>query len=94
MMAANFQIVRALYAAAVDDPNLTQQFRQLRRDYAEEFATDPTSATLTVTQGAGNGVSFQGAIAMTRGQHMALLNEVLAWLDRGIAPTSRVRSQF
>jgi hypothetical protein len=93
-MPAPFSVIRALYSAAVADPNLAQQMREQRDAYALEIVTDPTAATVAITSGSGNGIQFGGAVAMTRGDHLALLSEVIAWLDRGIAPTSRVRSVF
>ena len=86
------ELIRAYYDAAADDPTILRALIDARSAAVTGLLSKGGGNTLTQSQ--KNGISYSVLVSLPETTRLVVINQAIAWIKRGIRPTSRTRGGF
>ena len=86
------QLIKAYFDASQDDPSILQSLIAARTAAITGMLSKGGGNTLTQSQ--KNGISYSVLVSLPETTRLVVINQAIAWIKRGIRPTSRTRAGF
>jgi hypothetical protein len=80
-------LIQAWYDASRDDPTILTSLIEARKAALTGMLSKGGANTLTNSQ--KNGISYTVLVSLPETTRIAVLNQAIAWIKRGIRPSSR-----
>jgi len=86
------ELITAYYDAAADDPTVLRSLIDARSTLISAGLSKGGLNSLQNSQ--KNGISFTSLVSLPETTRLVVINQAIAWIKRGIRPTSRTRGGF